>query len=1090
MSLLLRTRSRGFAIASPVGIVTRPGILTVPIINGTPTVGVPSGYTAGTYSGSGIMTITRQWTIGAPGSTSGADILNATGSTYTPVVGDIGKVLRVVETASNSAGNSGANQSASVAVVAAPALTTTATLYRALAVMDISNRATNDRPDYETAHPTVEGSIINHGWQGTHAPNNFSNAVQEFVPTSPTTGFNRTAVVWEQYTNATDHIPKIPPRGETSLGDIGPGPTQGGFNKSATTYDNHPSAYFDKTRDSAWLAHGIANVGVSGNLGQYIRGFLYPQTHDPTDYILADTEYHFGEVYNPTVVSCPDLNWVISYGASNGSGYPSFSMRIFKYTGNPSAPWSCLGSTIGMQPHGLPSFAQTRNEACCLGTTMYLGGGVNKWDGVHPAGGPGFGIAPYESGSVSNVIGWYDHGMLDGQELPATSLFAAHGIPDLATVYARDCTTHTFKICATPGGAALTIPDGSGLFWYPNPRLYAIDLTTTIPTVTIVSQRYANQTAQANGKQGKLVADTLRNRLIHIGKKVTAFDIATSTWTEISVAGWPAGGFDRVQGFFSAEFDAVYFRGNDLPLEGTPAYQADTAFPGANQWEWHSIVFPPYRAQVGNAPRGEGQDVYIDGAHKFTWDNVGGDFKNALGVAQSTASPYGTVSVVNICAPGGAHASEDLSINVTSMLDEMFIDNTFIYLRAIGGDRDTRFALDAHATENGARLVITKTDTTTVELPLLFDCVMSAPFFADQWGGSAIAKFDLSSLTRAQCSSASLIIRHIFDWFAGNAITVGAFLGNPPYIKDIPQQLRAETVGSADPAIKIWCNGDAAGKIGFSDADTIVADSTADAWWPPTQVNTWNGDAVTNPPYLYIPDGRGGLRIKQPIGVHGGASARRYFVPNAVFDGNWDEAHPQIIDFYLTYTIKIPFDAGDINPGAGEKLCGFESWGDTTNPDSLSGFNSRFEHGEYSAANQWQLRFLSYYYDPAIIIAGGGSNGSALDLDQPGHFLMRRGRTYTMSMRLRENTFTSGVPNPDGLYEVYCNWVYMPNGSLHNHITRTDPRQGLNDFFLQIYCGGTGVPSKDTYYTVSNILVTTELPARNNPLLRYIRQNS
>jgi hypothetical protein len=93
-------------------VVVAPTISAAPAIVGTPQVGAASSYTPGTYGGS-AATLTRQWTL------DGVAISGATGPTYTPVSGDATHLLRVVETATNSAGNSGPNASASATVTAA-----------------------------------------------------------------------------------------------------------------------------------------------------------------------------------------------------------------------------------------------------------------------------------------------------------------------------------------------------------------------------------------------------------------------------------------------------------------------------------------------------------------------------------------------------------------------------------------------------------------------------------------------------------------------------------------------------------------------------------------------------------------------------------------------------------------------------------------------------------------------------------------------------------------------------------------------------------------------------------------------------------
>lgn len=1056
-------------------------------------------YTQGTYLGTGI-TITRQLQIeGSPG--VWVDIASATGTSYVPVTGQATHNVRLVEIAHNAGGDSLPNISAAKMVVVAPAaiVVSKATMFPNLAMLDIANIGTNDRPDYESNMQTAEGTLINLGCGWIHAPSNFSNAVQEFIPLSPITGRNRVVVPWEQYTTPTSGIDKIPPRGQTLSNDsegFGPGPLQYGYNKHCVTADNHPQLYFDKTRHTWWAGHGICEFPSVGQ-GQYIRGFRPPQTQDPTTFISADTEYHFAAVFNPTVVTCLALNWVISYGASQGSGYPSFTMRIFKPTGNPVAPWSCFGSTYGMQPLGLPSLAQTRNEACCVGTIMYLGGGTNKWDGVareHP--GPGPQIAPYwNMGSQDSVLGYYNHGMEDGQELPAYFL-ADHGItdiPDGTTIYARDCTTHTYKVSATKGGPALVLTNGFALRWQPNSCLYAIDVSTNPPTVTIVSHTFANQTFNASGKSGKLIHDSLRNRLIHIGKTVTACDLETFQWSDVAVANWPAYGYDRVQGFFSAEFDAIYFRGNELSAPGSANYNADLLI--NNPWQINSIVFPPIRAQIGN-PSGGFQDIYVDGTHQLTWDHVGGDYKNLLGVEQSTANPYGTVSVSHICTPAGTDPSEDLSINVTSMLTELFDDNTGIMLIQIGGDRQTRFALNANTTESGSRLVITKTVDAgggTVEVPLLYDDNMSAPFYGNMWQGKAVAKFDLSGLTRAQCLSASLILRHIGDYFGGGAATIGAFLLNPPFIKDIPQTCGAETAGSSDPAIKIWCNGDASGHVGFSDVDTVVADAIADGWQGPTgdgpgQCRYLDGSVQGDSPWVHqLTNGRGGLTILERAGVQTSCSNRRFFItgPANYADG----INPAPTEFYFTVTVKFPYNMIEVGSARNTKLCAPESFAAPENGDNL--VSTRIVHGTHSPANPDHVKVFTYLYD-AVINATGGGTGEEWLIGQQQHFLLRRGREYTFTQHYKRNTFTDGVANADGQYDVYINWVKMPGSSISNHLFTRDPQSALGWFHMLLYSGGFGplsLPTVDHEYAYSNILCTTEMPARDHPSLRYIRQN-
>jgi len=89
-----------------------PGFISAPVISGTPTSSVPTSYTSGDYSGYPTPTISQQWSI------DGVDIAGATGATYTPSSGDVGKSLRVKQTITNSEGTA-SSTSAPVTVLAA-----------------------------------------------------------------------------------------------------------------------------------------------------------------------------------------------------------------------------------------------------------------------------------------------------------------------------------------------------------------------------------------------------------------------------------------------------------------------------------------------------------------------------------------------------------------------------------------------------------------------------------------------------------------------------------------------------------------------------------------------------------------------------------------------------------------------------------------------------------------------------------------------------------------------------------------------------------------------------------------------------------
>jgi hypothetical protein len=100
-------RTTGGATVSP------PVITGNPVIVGTPKEGVASSYTQAATSGSPSPSVTQQWTL------DGNNIAGATGATYTPTAGDVGKTLRVRQVATSNQGSVSATSDGVVVVAAA-----------------------------------------------------------------------------------------------------------------------------------------------------------------------------------------------------------------------------------------------------------------------------------------------------------------------------------------------------------------------------------------------------------------------------------------------------------------------------------------------------------------------------------------------------------------------------------------------------------------------------------------------------------------------------------------------------------------------------------------------------------------------------------------------------------------------------------------------------------------------------------------------------------------------------------------------------------------------------------------------------------
>lgn len=97
---------------SPYVGQTKPVNTVLPAITGTAKVGQTLTVSNGTWTSTTTPTFTRQWKA------AGVNIAGATGATYVPVTGDIGKAITCAVTATNTGGSTTATSAATVAVVA------------------------------------------------------------------------------------------------------------------------------------------------------------------------------------------------------------------------------------------------------------------------------------------------------------------------------------------------------------------------------------------------------------------------------------------------------------------------------------------------------------------------------------------------------------------------------------------------------------------------------------------------------------------------------------------------------------------------------------------------------------------------------------------------------------------------------------------------------------------------------------------------------------------------------------------------------------------------------------------------------------
>lgn len=133
---------------SPADVQFPPENTVLPSISGTPRVGETLVGDDGAWTGTPAPALTRQWFA------DGAEISGATGTTYAPVAGDIGKEITITVTATSPAGTASATSEPTAAVTAALA------------------------PPVNTAAPTITGTptvgqvltVTNGTWTGNPSP--------------------------------------------------------------------------------------------------------------------------------------------------------------------------------------------------------------------------------------------------------------------------------------------------------------------------------------------------------------------------------------------------------------------------------------------------------------------------------------------------------------------------------------------------------------------------------------------------------------------------------------------------------------------------------------------------------------------------------------------------------------------------------------------------------------------------------------------------------------------------------------------------------------------------------------------------------
>jgi hypothetical protein len=249
-------------------------------VNGTPTVGTATSITQGSYSPAPTSRA-YQWELCDSNGANCSSINGATTSSYTPVAGDVGSTLRIVETVSKSGYNDGASTSAASSAVVKGSFTTNTAV------------STSDTPTVGTAFAAIAGS---------YSPTPASSSYQwELCDSNGANCSNITGATNSSYTPAAGDVGSTLRVVETV--------SKSGYNDGGST--SSASAAVVKgsfTTNSAVSANGIPTVGTAFA--------ATPGNYTPTP---ASASYQW-ELCDSNGANCANIT-----GATNSSYTPAAS---------------------------------------------------------------------------------------------------------------------------------------------------------------------------------------------------------------------------------------------------------------------------------------------------------------------------------------------------------------------------------------------------------------------------------------------------------------------------------------------------------------------------------------------------------------------------------------------------------------------------------------------------------------------------------------------------------------------------------------------------------------------------------------------
>lgn len=461
------------------------------------------------------------------------------------------------------------------------------------------------------------------------------------------------------------------------------------------------------------------------------------------------------------------------------------------------------------------------------------------------------------------------------------------------------------------------------------------------------------------------------------------------------------------------------------------------------------------RIQLGELPSDGPNWVQASGSLKYEWVRRGGDYLD------STGAQNGPAHFAKIIPQG----NPDPYWDVTELVNKLLIENTAIYLSMTRGTNPPRFA--SRESDKPAKLTIV-TSAGTFNPPLISDSWIAPS--SNQCIGSdtrisfpAMLKFDLSGV-KGSVQKAELRVTYTNTYEATNELAAD-YLDMPLLITDPAAQLGGVEGGLAATVAK----------------DNDLARHPAVLWYPrmDSEVHIradWSfissnypGKRVSiNPQFVDWPEyGLKALRMesqspgnKIPGDTGSSILTWREYINESTKQVSGAKAvgTQSYNELYVRYMLKIDPDVYLGMTEGGVKLPGFEG----------SGFSARMEHLAQSAANPHVYRLFIYWYgaqNPFDSPNRGGARYTKVSL--------RAGQIYSIEQRIKQNTRNAdGKWNADGAVEVWVDGVKVYS-DLKAFINNTKWPAEINNFFANVYHGGSGMPKSPIHYEFGGVAIST-----------------